>query len=69
MKLYYFSQLEDPYDMYTDFTVIAKSKKEAWKLIKNKMMDAYEFMNDYSKYEIKEYPLNKPVCISHFSCG
>lgn len=73
MKLYNFSQSEDPYEMYDEFTVVASSREEAWEAIKNRMKvlepENYNWINDYSKYDIGEYSLDKPIVLEHFSCG
>lgn len=72
LRLWDFWQFEDPYEMYDEFTVIAKSKEEAWTMITNKFKGtAHEdmFINDLSKYEIESYPLNKPVLLCHSSAG
>ena len=82
LKLYYFSQWDDPYDVYNEFTVLAKSEDDAWKQIKEKMKEPEGYGTDYngntypcygtyehnrSVYKVKCYPVDKPVVIRHFS--
>ena len=82
LKLYFFSQWEDPYGTYNEFTVLAPSEDDAWKQIKEKMKepDSYgtdyngntspcygEYEHDHSVYKVKCYPVDKPVVIRHFS--
>lgn len=81
-KLYYFSQWEDRYGTYNEFTVLARSEDDAWKQIKEKMKEPEGYGTDYngntypcygtyehnrSVYEVKCYPVDKPVVIRHFS--
>lgn len=82
LKLYFFSQWEDPYGTYNEFTVLALSEDDAWKQIKEKMKepDGYgtdyngntspyygEYEHDRSVYKVKCYPVDKPVAIRHLS--
>ncbi|QLL73851.1 hypothetical protein [Lactobacillus crispatus] len=81
LKLYYFSQDEDPYNMYNEFAVLAESADDAWTQIQRKsikdeftgqslsMMDLHDFDDDRSHYEVKCYPLDKPTVIAHYSFG
>lgn len=82
LKLYYFSQWDDPYDVYNEFTVLAPSEDDAWKQIEKKMKEPEGYGTDYngstfpcygvyerdrSVYKVKCYPVDKPVVIRHFS--
>lgn len=82
LKLYFFSQWEDPYGTYNEFTVLAKSEDDAWKQIKEKMKEPEGYGTDYngntypcfgtyehnrSVYKVKCYPVDKSVVIRHFS--
>lgn len=77
MNVYVFSQSEYPFDMFTDFTVVAKSEDDAWEQIKALFKGKSEwddfspdsFINDRSKYTITKLDLNTPRAIAHYSCG
>lgn len=84
LKFYYFSQWDDPYYEYNEFTVLATSENDAWKQIQKKMdePDGYctdyagntepvygEYLTDRSVYKVKCYPVNLPVTIRHLSRG
>lgn len=74
MKLYHFQQYKNVYEAWDSFDAIADSKEEAFQIFLDKMKndpdvceDDYE--KDISVYSIKEYDLNKKVCIPHYSRG
>lgn len=77
LNVYVFSQSEYSFDMFTDFTVVAKSEDDAWEQIKalfkgKEDWDEYSpdsFVNDRSKYTITKLDLNTPRAIAHYSCG
>lgn len=77
MNAYVFRQWEDPFEMYTDFTVVAKNSDDAWEQIKDLFKGKSEwddyspdcFVNDRSKYTVTKLDLNTSRAIAHFSCG
>lgn len=82
MKLFHFETKEQHWETYIEFAVLADSKEQAWKMIRDKMaepicppedtnspMDWNEFIDDISQYDITEHKLNSPVVIPFFQAG
>lgn len=76
LNVYHFEQFEDQFDIFTEFTVVAKDEDSAWEQIKNLFnekgelsSEARDFIDDRSKYEVTKLNLFKPTAIAHYSCG
>lgn len=79
MKLFHFETKKQLWDAFIEFAVLADSKEQAWKMIRDKMAEPWcipddmtapiecdEFIDDITQYDITEHKLNKPVVISFF---
>ena len=55
MNVYVFSQCDDPFEMYTDFTVVAKSKDDAWEQIKALFKGKREWWEKFTPDEWDEF--------------
>ena len=76
LNVYRFEQVEDQFEMYTEFTVVAKDVDTAWNQIEGLFkaggrLSRYscDFVKDRSKYEVTELDLFEPTTSAHYSCG
>lgn len=70
MKLYYFSNSMTDTGLCAEFTALAHSKQEAWKLFKDKMNNQLgEYDERLDHWDVKEFSVTKPLVIPHYNYG